>query len=394
MAQVILKAGRVRPVWAGHPWVFPQGIAETRGQLSSGCEVEVMDGQGNSLGRGLYAEGSAIAVRLYTRQSGRRLDRDLFVERIRAALELRALHGLGPETATTGYRLLHGEGDGLPGLVVDRFGDTLVVQFGTPGLVQRCETVVAALVEVLQPRCILDRTTDATQRREGFVAPGGCLHGEAPDSLVARERGLLLTIPLSLQQKTGYYFDQRPLRARIEEMARGRRVLDSYSYVGAIGMSAARGGAREVLCVDSSQPALDLGAALAQQNGLELQFRRKKALDFYHSTERRWDLVVADPPKLAQSRAGLDKALRAFQRVCAGAISVTESGGWVVVSSCSSALGIDQVERCLAVAGREQDVALQVVERIFQGPDHPVLPAFPEGLYLSTAIAMVRRSRS
>lgn len=391
MSQVILKAGRVRPVWAGHPWVFPQGIADKRGVVQPGCEVEVLDARGNSLGRGLFAEGSAIAVRLFTRDGRRHFDQELCVERMERALALRQACGLGPDTETTGYRLMHGEGDGLPGLVVDRFGEDLVLQFGTLGMAQRSDVVVAALKQVLKPRSIIDRTSEAVSRAEGFTPPGGCLWGDLPDCLSARERGLRLEIPMSLGQKTGYYFDQRPLRARVEELSQGLRVLDSYSYVGAIGMSAARGGAKEVLCVDSSQPALDLGAALAQLNGLDVSFLKKKALDFYPAAERRWDLVVADPPKLAKSRSGLDKAMRSFERICAGALSVTESGGWVVVSSCSAALGIDQVERSLAVAGRHQGVELQVVERLFQGPDHPVAPAFPEGRYLSTAIARVLR---
>jgi len=387
MSQVILKAGHVQPVWAGHPWVFPQGIEKVRGQLEHGDEVDVLDAKGNSLGRGTYAKNSAIAVRIYTR-GAEPLDRPLFHSRLQAAATLRAQLGL-PDVATTGYRAFHGEGDGLPGLIVDRFDDVLVMQLGTAGLARHREAILEALQDVYQPRAILERTSERVAQGEGFAPMRGVVRGDAPEALRMRELGIDYVIAGEISQKTGYYFDQRPLRARVEQLSAGRTVLDTYCFVGSIGLLAKRAGASRVVCVDSSGPALAVGAELAQRNGLSVEFIQAKAQDHLRAADERFDFVIADPPKLAQSRAGLKKAMMAFRSIAAAAVGRTTRGGIVVLSSCSAALGIEEVERCLALGAADAKRQVTVLERIFQGPDHPVPPAFPEGRYLSTALAYV-----
>lgn len=389
MAQVVLKAGHVQPVWAGHPWVFAQGIDKTFGQPEEGDEVEVRDGQGNRLGRGTFSSKSAIRVRLYSRNPDEHLTRSFFVRRFEMAEERRVRMGLGlPGSDTESYRLVYGEGDGLPGLVVDRFRRTLVLQFGSYAMHRRRELILDALEECYAPRAIYDRTSTRAATLEGFEARSGLVRGDATAPLQVLERGFEFDVPPTLAQKTGYYFDQRPLRARIEELARGQTVLDCYSYVGAIGWSAKRGGAVEVTCVDSSRPAIEAGETISRQLALEIDYVAKDAEKYLADCEQR-GVVIVDPPKFAQRKSEQERALRAFRRVVALGVRATRSQGLLVVSSCSAALGIREVERALALAARERGREAFVLERLFQGPDHPVPAAFPEGLYLSTVIAQI-----
>ncbi|HEY3493150.1 MAG TPA: class I SAM-dependent rRNA methyltransferase, partial [Polyangiaceae bacterium] len=220
MGSVVVKVGHVQPVWAGHPWVFAQAVERIEGGAVAGDDVEVLDPRGNSLGRGLYSPGSAIPVRIYTRDRNRPIDAALFGERIERALSRRQAVGL-PAADTDACRLVHGEGDDLPGVIVDRFGDTLSIQLGTIG-VKRREAALLDALSRLSPRAIVDRTPERTARSEGFEPGSGVVRGDT--GLAAfefRERGLSFRIPLELGQKTGFYLDQRPLRARVEELARG-----------------------------------------------------------------------------------------------------------------------------------------------------------------------------
>ncbi|HTV19322.1 MAG TPA: class I SAM-dependent rRNA methyltransferase [Polyangiaceae bacterium] len=391
--RVFLKSGHVQPVWAGHPWVFAQAIARVDGKPEPGAEVVVCDPKGEPLGRGLYSPSSAIAVRLFTRDAERELDAAFFEARIRRALERRRAEPL-PSAETSGYRAVHAEGDGLPGLIVDVFGDAVAVQWGTVGLAQRANLILDVLERTLGPRAIVERTSREMAQREGFAAGSGVLRGDASmASFRFRERGLAYEIPLALAQKTGFYFDQRPLRARVEALSAGRRVLDSYCFVGSIALAAARGGAREVVGVDSSGPALEVAARLARDNGLaeRVRYVEADALAELEKAGDAFDLVVCDPPKLAPNRSAANKAMNRMRRLCAAASRALSDGGWLVLSSCSAALGHTDLARALALGARDVGREAVVLERLFQGADHPVPAAFPEGLYLSSIIAVVQR---
>ncbi|MBN2195049.1 MAG: class I SAM-dependent rRNA methyltransferase [Polyangiaceae bacterium] len=396
MAVVRLKAGHVRPVWAGHPWVYAQAIERVEGGATPGGEVDVVDPHGQLLGRGLYSPGSAIAVRLYARRGAAALDGNLLEERVRAAQDRRTALGLGaPET--TGFRLVHADGDDLPGLIVDRYDQALVLQLGTIGMKLREVAIIEALARVTGATVMIDRTSPNTARLEGFTPARGVVRGDpGTTELRFRERKLEFRIPLELGQKTGFYFDQRPLRDRVEALARGRRVLDAFAYVGAIGLRAARGGATEVIAVDDSVLALEVGAEVAALNGLaeRVRFVHGDAREELRRAGRRggFDLVVCDPPKLAPNAAARKRALGYLREIAAAACRATRPGGLLALCSCSAALGIDEVTRALALGGGDVGVRPIVVERLFQGPDHPVAAAFPEGLYLSTVLAEVPRA--
>jgi 23S rRNA (cytosine1962-C5)-methyltransferase len=391
ISRVFLKPGHIQPVWAGHPWVFAQAVASIEGAPEAGAEVVVCDPRGEPLGRGLYSPRSAIAVRLFTRDAERSIDRELLERRLRRALARRATREL-PSAETTGYRAVHAEGDGLPGLIVDVLGDALAVQFGTVGLAVRAPVLLDLLEQCFRPRAIVDRTSLKIAEQEGFAAELGVRRGDPSlASFAFRERGLAYEVPLTLAQKTGFYFDQRPLRARVEALSRGRRVLDTYAYVGSIALAAARGGATEVVAVDTSAPALEVGARIARDNGLSDRVRHVKA-DAFAELERArgaFDLVVCDPPKLAPNRTAAHKAAQTMRRLSAAACAALTDGGLLVVSSCSAALGHTDLARALALGARDVGREALVLERVFQGIDHPVPAAFPEGLYLSSIIAEV-----
>ena len=392
LGTVTIKAGHVQPVWAGHPWVFAQAVERIEGGVLAGDEVIVKDARGNALGRGLYSPGSAIPVRLYTRDPARSIDRTLFEERIAAAIERRRTFEL-PSPGTTGFRVVHAEGDDLPGLIVDQLGETLAVQFGTIGVKRREAEILKALTRLLSPRTIVDRSSARTAESEGFRAGKGVIMGDAIEHFRFEERELRFRIPLELGQKTGFYFDQRPLRARIESLAKGRRVLDAYTYVGSIALSAARGGALEVEAVDSSALALEVAAESMADNGLsgKVRFERGDAQSVLSHAGRTggFDLVICDPPKLAPTRAAKQRALESMRKLAGAGCRATRAGGILVVSSCSAAVGLYDLTRAVALGARDVGTVTRVLDRIFQGPDHPVLAAFAEGLYLTTLVVEV-----
>lgn len=389
---VRLKPGHVQPVWAGHPWVYAQAIDRVEGGATPGDEVTVVDPRGNILGRGFYSPGSAIPVRLLVRDTTTRIDAALFHQRIARALRWREQIGLGSDK-TDGYRLVHADGDGLPGLVVDRFADVLVVQILTVGMKLREAALLQALHDVVNPRAIVDRTPVAMAEREGFTAGSGLVRGEPFAEFAFHERGIAYGIPVEIGQKTGFYFDQRALRARVEQLAHGQRVLDTYSYVGAFAMAAARGGATEVLAVDDSALALEVGAECARRNGLEdrITFAKRDARKALAEAGEAggYDLVIVDPPRLAPKRSAKDAAIAAYTKLAELGCRATRPGGIMIFCSCSGAIDLHALTRALANGALRANVQAIIWDRMFQGADHPVSAAFPEGLYLKALLTRV-----
>jgi 23S rRNA (cytosine1962-C5)-methyltransferase len=329
-------------------------------------------------------------VRLLVRDGRTRLDAAFFRSQVERALALRASFGL-PSEQTNGYRLVHAEGDGLPGLIVDRFGDVAVVQLGTVGMKEREALIHEALTVTLSPRAILDRTNPRTAKAEGFEPAAGVVRGQDVRELVVVERGLRFRIPLELGQKTGFYFDQRALRGRVEQLAHGKRVLDAYCYVGAFALAAARGGAREVVAVDESALAVEVGAECAALNGVSdrVKFSKEDARRALAEAKGTFDLVIADPPRLAPTRGAREQALVAYAKLAENACRATKPGGLVVLCSCSASVDLAALTRALATGATRVNMEAIVLERWFQGADHPVPAAFGEGLYLKALIARV-----
>ncbi len=391
MGTVRLRPGHVQPVWAGHPWVFAQAIAAVEGAPAEGDPVAVVDPKGHFLGRGYYDPKSAIPVRILTSDPDEAIEGGLLARRIDAAARFRKELGL-PSEETTGYRLVNGEGDRLPGLLVDVYGDAAVVQLLTPGMRRRAEEIVGHVARASGAKTVLEAPSKGDAAGETLAER--VRRGPEPKALVFRERGLEYEVPLEITQKTGFYFDQREHRARVERLARGRTMLDIFAFVGAFGLAAARGGAEAVTCLESSPAAVAAGAVLARKNGLadrvsHLRADVKKALPDLAREGRRFDLVVCDPPKLVPTIRHLERGRGAYRKLNANALRLTRPGSIFVTCSCSAALSADELLKVLAVAARDADRHLALFHLGQQGPDHPTPPGFPQGRYLKTAFFRV-----
>jgi 23S rRNA (cytosine1962-C5)-methyltransferase len=394
-----VKAGHVQPLWAGHPWVFKQAIERADEGLEPGGEALVIDPHGKVLGRGLYSPKSAIAVRMFTHEGSRAIDDKLIRARIERAVVMRQAQDLPcnvPGRETTGYRLVYGEGDALPGLIIDRFGDVLVTQMGSAGLLRMKDSIVRALVDCVGPSAILDRTPKNIAEREGVdlgEASPRVLHGEVPVALEFSELGMKYELPIDLGQKTGFYFDQRPMRERLHAICRGSKVLDAFCYVGGFSLHAAKAGAREVLGVDKSVGAIAAAKRCAELNGVAdaIRFEAGDAVKAFKEAEEKggYDIVICDPPKLAPRRKNRKQAFGGYRKLAAGACGATAPGGLLVFCSCSGATSLDALQRALALGARDVGRRATIVDRCFQGTDHPVAAAFPEGLYLKVLIARI-----
>jgi 23S rRNA (cytosine1962-C5)-methyltransferase len=388
----------VKPVWAGHPWVYAQAIARLDGSPAPGDVVTVIDGQGNPLGRGFWSEGSAIPVRLVTRGAEEDLDEVALARRIAAAAALRArrlgLPDADPARGTDGFRLVHAEGDELPGLIVDRYGEAACVQLLTIGMKRREEAIFDALAALPGVRQVIEVPGGEGQKREGLAVALRTVRGEATATLAFRERGFAFEVPLALAQKTGYYFDQRDNRARVEALAPGATVLDACTYLGGFALAAARGGALGVVGVDRAAPLLATASAIAERNGLgeRIGWRQgdvRRDLGTWAAAGERWDLVVLDPPKLAPTTRHLAQARPAYEGLNAAALRLVAPGGVLVTCSCSAALGPEELLRLVAMAARRAKREVRLLALGHQAADHPTPPAFPEGRYLTCAFLAV-----
>jgi 23S rRNA (cytosine1962-C5)-methyltransferase len=394
MSTVRLRAGHVQPVWAGHPWVFAQAVDRVTGAPGPGDVVTVTDPRGKFLGRGLYSPRSAIPVRVLSRHEGEAVDDALLGRRLEAARLLRH-EWLGlPDGETTGYRLAHAEGDGLPGLIVDVYDRVAAVQLLTIGMKRREDAIFAHVARVTGADTVVEVANERVQAVEGFTGENRIARGPDVDALRFRERGFDYEIPVELAQKTGFYFDQRDNRARVERLSRGRRVLDAYSYVGAFALAAARGGAERVVAIDSAAPVIATAARLAHHHGFDgrielLRADLKKELYQRAQNGERFDVVVVDPPRLAPTSKHLPAGQRAYRRLNGVALKLVEPGGVLVSCSCSAAMTPDRFLRTLALAARDANRTATLLWLGQQAPDHPVPTAFPEGRYLKAAFVQV-----
>lgn len=391
MARALLKRGRAKPLWHGHPWVFSEAIARVEGDPQDGEVVDVADDEGRLIGRGFFSGRSQIRVRMITRGDAP-ADDALLCRRLAEAVRLRA-HVLGlPNADTDGYRLVHGEGDRLPGLVVDRYGDLLAVQFLSAGMKRREESLLGALEDLLRPRAIAEIAAPEVQRLEGFEAQTRIVRGEAPSGTwTIRENGIRFAVDVLGGQKTGHYFDQRENRRAVAALATGRRVLDAYAYTGGFALAAARAGASQVVAVDSSERACALARDNAAHNGLAVDVVHEDVARYLREAARagdRFDLVVLDPPKFAPRAETTGDALRAYRAVNAAALALLW-GGILATASCSRRVGEAELGRALTEAAKDAGRTVQVLEVRSQGPDHPWLAACPESRYLTLFLCLV-----
>lgn len=389
-----LKKGEERRLRAGHLWVYSNEVDVSQtpfSDFSPGDLVEVQDVRGAPVGSGYVNPRSLICARLVSRSARRILDGGLLRDRLQRALALR--EDLYPGEPF--YRLAFGESDGLPGLVVDRYGDILVAQITTAGMERVKDEVLAALHEVVAPAGVLWRNDTANRELEGldaYVLPAA---GEIPDEVEIRENGVRFVVPVLGGQKTGWFYDHRQNRERMTHYSRGRRVLDLFSYVGGWGVQAASAGAAEVLCVDSSAPALELAARSAALNGVESLVRTRQADAFDALRELRaqgesFDLIILDPPAFIKRRRDAPQGEKAYLRLNKLAMELLSPGGYLISASCSFHFSREALLGTLLRASREVGRDMQILEEGHQAADHPVHPAIPETSYLKSFIARLR----
>lgn len=391
--KVVLKARRAQPFFGRHPWVYAGAIDRVDGSPADGDEVELVSTVGNFVARGLFNSQSKIQVRLYSWDEGVPLDRDFFRSRLGRAIHLRhdILKLNGPDR---GYRVAFSESDFLSGMVVDKYGDWLAVQFTALGLAKRREMICDVLRDLLQPRGIYLRTEKGIGRLEGIELHDGPLWGDPPPAnLTIEENGLRFLVNLAEGQKTGYYLDQRDNRAAVARLCGGKRVLDAFSYSGGFGIYAARAGASDVLCVDASEPALELGRRNAAANGLaNITFEKADVFGYLSDLAahgRKFDVVVLDPPKFARNRDAVPEAIKGYRRLHQLAMKLLDRDGVLVSCCCTGLIALHELEDVIAQVSSEAKRDLQIVERRGTAPDHPVAVTCRESGYLKCVIGRV-----
>jgi 23S rRNA (cytosine1962-C5)-methyltransferase len=379
-----LNPGAHRRALAGHPWIFSNEIrmtAEAK-KLPAGTVVRVEADDGRAIGAAFFNPHTLIAARLLARDPDAAIDQAFLAERLRAALALR-----GKLVAAPFYRLIHAEADGLPGCIVDRFGDVVVAQLNTAGMQLLAEALLAALDEVLSPATILLKNDSAARGLEGLDSHTRIARGALDGPIELVEHGTRFLADPSEGQKTGWFFDQRDNRRAVARLAQGARVLDLYSYCGGFALQAAVAGAVGVTAIDRSQPALDLAAKAAALNGVgeRLRFVRGEAfqeLERLGDAGERFDIVVADPPAFIKSKKDAGAGARAYRKLARLAAALVRPQGFLFVASCSHHIDVagfaNEVRHGMAAANRTGRVLMTAGA----APDHPVHPFLPESAYL------------
>lgn len=398
LPRLILKPRRALPFFGRHPWVFASAIERVIGDPAPAGEVAVYSHEGQFIARGLFNPHSNIRVRLYDWREHGALDRDFWSARIDAALELRrSLFAAGG--AGEACRLIYSEGDALSGLIVDRYDRWLLVQFTSLALAARQELLISLLQEKLQPAGIWLRTEKGIRDAEGLDLADGLLRGEPPPRpLFIEEHGIRYGVDVIEGQKTGFYLDQRDNRAAFARYVRAARVLDVFCYTGGFGLAAIiLGGAREVVGIDASESALAVARQNAELNGVGEKFHFHKspafdALERLAAEGERFDAVVLDPPKLARTRGGLQRALRAYFSLNKLAVEVLQPGGMLVTCSCSGLVGRSDFEEMLAAVAVHTNRHLQVLEARGQAADHPTSVHCLDSAYLKCYVCRVPRA--
>jgi 23S rRNA (cytosine1962-C5)-methyltransferase len=385
---IFLKPGREGPVRGGNPWIFSQAIARIEpATLQAGDWIEVRDAGGDAVGLGYYNPSTTIAVRMLSFDAADTAlgPGEIIRHRIRRALALRQ-RVIGGDTDC--YRLVNGDGDGLSGVVVDRYGGVLVVQLLTAGADRMRAEIATALRETVAPQSIIERSHGAVRKQEGLADHAAVLVGAPPAETVAIEHGIRLAIDFDHGQKTGAFLDQRNNRAIVRDLARGARVLDAYCYAGGFTLAALAGGARTAVAVDSSDRAL----ATAHRN-LELNGHRGSRAEFVRgdvlrylaglAAPDRFDVVVLDPPPLARSLKDAAHAARLYTDLNAFAMRALAPGGYLMTFSCSIHFRGEDFVRAVRIAQTKSGRKLQMLARLGPGRDHPVLLGHAEGEYLT-----------
>lgn len=381
MQSIYLKKGREVPVLRGHPWIF-SGAIEVEDQQADAGVVDLFDYRKNWLARGLYNSKSQIRIRILTWRK-EPIDRDFFLRRLTQAS--RARQNCLTHT-TNAYRLVNGEGDFLPGLVADRYGDFLVCQFFTAGMDSFKDDIIAGLSSVAPVKGLFERSDGRVREEEGLAPSIGTLEGEAPPDLITiEENGFKFLVDVRRGQKTGFFLDQRDNRNLLSAFTAGQTVLDCFSYSGAFSVYALGGGAKEVTTLDTSRPALELAEQNLALNAAAIsppQVVKGDAFAYLKESERAFDIIILDPPSLAHKRSDVEAATGGYKFLNLHALRHLRPGGLLLTFSCSHHLSSDLFQKVVFGAAIDAPRKVGVVKRLGQSIDHPVSLHHPEGEYL------------
>ncbi len=384
---IVLRSGREKSVLNRHPWIFLSAIERVEGSPESGETVLVLDAKKQVIAKAAYSPASKIKARVWTTSVDLEINRDYIAKKISESLERR--RALLEGQTTTAARLVYGEADGLPGLIVDKYNNTIVLQILSAGAEFWKKEIASILGEMLQPDCIYERSDVEVRTLEGLPERQGLLAGNLKDtSVIMTEHGIKYHVDISEGQKTGFYIDQRDNRQKVFELAKNRDILNCFCYTGGFSLNALAGGAKSVLSVDSSAPALEI----LNQNIMLNQFEKKehqvmegdvfKLLRLFRDQAKSFDMIILDPPKFAPTISQAEKASRAYKDINLLAIKLLRPGGKLVTFSCSGGISRELFQKIIAGAALDAGVEIRIKDYLSQSADHPVLTSFPESFYL------------
>jgi len=392
MANIILNAGREKSLLRRHPWIFSGGIKHVDGEPASGSTVDLLSSDKQFLARASYSPHSQIRARVWT-FNDEPIDKEFFRKRIRKAIDTR--HAIIDSSSTDSLRLIYAESDNIPGLIVDRYGDVLVMQCLTAGAEYWKEIFADLLLEETGLATIYERSDADVRELEGLESKVGVLRGTiAHDPLTITENNLQFKVNLAEGHKTGFYLDQRKNRLRVRELSKDKDVLDCFCYTGGFTVNALAGGAKSVLSVDSSGDALALCKENIALNNLPADHHTSlegdvfQLLRKFRDEARSFDMIILDPPKFAPTAAHAEKATRAYKDINLLAFKLLRPGGILVTYSCSGGIDAGLFQKIVAGAALDAGVDAQIVEHFSQGADHPISLHFPEGAYLKGLICI------
>lgn len=394
MPTVTLKPGKERSLLRHHPWIFSGALAKGLAGVNPGETVELVTSRGEFLAWGAASPHSQIAVRIWSFDQDEAIDREFFRRRLAQSMARRI--GLPGLESTTGLRLVSAESDGLPGLIVDRYGDFLVAQFLAAGTEFWKQTIVELLGELLPNRTIYERSDAAVRAKEGLTQVKGVLAGEEPPPLVEiEEGGLKFLVDIVNGHKTGFYLDQRENRREVGMFAKGRSVLNCFAYSGGFGLHALAGGATQLTNLEISAPSLALLAENLRVNGLDdarvenLKGDVFAELRHYQEAGRKFDLIILDPPKFVESQGQLPRGARGYKDINRLAFGLLNPGGLLFTFSCSGLLPADLFQKIVADAALDAGCEARIIKKLGQALDHPIGLNFPEGSYLKGLLCRV-----
>jgi 23S rRNA (cytosine1962-C5)-methyltransferase len=394
MNEIRLKPGREKSLLRRHPWVFAGAVGRVDGAPVDGETLRIANDRGEFLAWGAYSSQSQIRLRIWSWDEQERIDAGFFRRRLQSALQLRRTLGLAAQSDA--MRLVHGESDGLPGLVVDQYGDFLVMQCLSSGIERWKNTLADLLLALSGARGIYERSDADVRQLEGLPQVTGLLCGEEPPhSLIMRENGLFFDVDVRKGHKTGAYLDQRANRLRARQLAAEREVLDCFSYSGGFAISCLAGGAKHVTLVDSSGPSLEMARSQMSLNDLPqglaewIEGDVFKVLREMRDRRRSFDMVILDPPKFAPTAAQAERAARGYKDINLLGLKLVRPGGMLLTFSCSGGVDAALFQKIVAGAALDAGVEARIVEHLHQAADHPVALNFPEGAYLKGLVVAV-----